>query len=212
MELLFLVILILTVIVHEIAHGYAALLLGDETAKNEGRLTLNPIPHIDMVGTIIVPAILLLTGSNILFGWAKPVPYNPYNLKGRYDEAIVAAAGSFTNVVVALVFGLIYRFGTGILPEPLLVLCAIIVPVNLFLGLFNLIPVPPLDGSKIVMTLLPMRYRIKVEERFRSLTMMQNIALLILVLAILAFFLLDYLVLVVSIVTVLITGTVSMVT
>ena len=206
MQLLFLVILILTIIIHEVAHGYAALLLGDETAKNEGRLTFNPIPHVDMIGTIILPALLILTGANILFGWAKPVPYNPYNLKGRYSEAIVAAAGVVTNVAVAIVFGLIHRFGFGVLPEPLLALCLIIVYVNLFLGLFNLIPVPPLDGSKIVLSLLPVHIRLKLEDRFRLLTGAQNIFILIATLALLAFFLLDYLVLAVSVLTALIAG------
>ena len=206
MELLFLIILILTVIIHEIAHGYAALLLGDPTAKNEGRLTLNPIPHIDLFGTIILPAILVLTGSNLLFGWAKPVPYNPYNLKGKYSETVVAAAGSCVNIAVAIVFGLIYRFGIGVLPEPLLILCGIIVPINIFLGLFNLIPIPPLDGSKIVLSLLPVQHRIKLEERFRSLTGGQSIALLILTLAVLSFFVLDYLVMAVSVVMTLIMG------
>lgn len=199
-------ILILTIIIHEVAHGYAALLLGDETAKNEGRLTFNPIPHVDMIGTIILPALLILTGANILFGWAKPVPYNPYNLKGRYSEAIVAAAGVVTNVAVAIVFGLIHRFGFGVLPEPLLALCLIIVYVNLFLGLFNLIPVPPLDGSKIVLSLLPVHIRLKLEDRFRLLTGAQNIFILIATLALLAFFLLDYLVLAVSVLTALIAG------
>ena len=137
------------------AHGYAALLLGDPTAKNEGRLTFNLLPHIDPLGTIIVPAILLLTNAGILFGWAKPVPYNPYNLKGKYSEAIVAAAGSAVNILIAVVFGLLYRFGIGILPEPILSLSAGIMYINLFLGLFNLIPIPPLDGSRIVLSLLP---------------------------------------------------------
>ena len=110
MQLLFVVVLILTVILHEVAHGYMALLLGDPTAEQEGRLTLNPIPHIDILGTIIVPGILILTGAGILFGWAKPVPYNPYNLRGRYGEAAVAAAGPGINIAIAVVFGLLFRF------------------------------------------------------------------------------------------------------
>lgn len=197
----------LAVILHEVAHGYAALLFGDATAKNEGRLTLNPIPHVDMFGTIILPAILILTGSNILFGWAKPVPYNPYNLKGRYSETIVAAAGSFTNITIAVIFGLIYRFGSAALPESVLFLCGVIIFVNLFLGLFNLLPVPPLDGSKIVLSLLPLRYRMKLEEKFRSLTGSQNILIFIVTLALLAFFVLDYIVLAVTILMLLLTGT-----
>lgn len=193
---------------HEVAHGYAALLLGDPTAKNEGRLTLNPLPHIDLLGTIIIPAFLLLTGSGLLFGWAKPVPYNPYNLKGKHSEALVAAAGPAINIAIAVLFGIVYRFGIGILPESILHLSAIIVPVNLFLALFNLIPIPPLDGSKIIMTLLPHQYRTKIEERIRSLTITQNIMLFVITLAVLSFFVLDYITEAVSFLTTLFTGTV----
>ena len=207
MQVLFLVILILTIILHEIAHGYAALMLGDPTAQNEGRLTLNPIPHIDLLGTIILPGFLLLTGSGILFGWAKPVPYNPYNLRGRYAEAIVAGAGPGINIAIAIVFGLLLRFGGGTLPEPFLLLCGIVVPVNLFLALFNLIPIPPLDGSKILMTLLPVQHRIKVEQRLGNFTSGHNAVILILTLLVLAWFALDYLILAVSLLTTLITGT-----
>ena len=206
MQILFLIILILAVVIHEVAHGYAALLLGDETAKNEGRLTLNPIPHIDLFGTIILPALLVLTGSGILFGWAKPVPYNPYNLKGRYSEAIVAFSGPLSNIGTAVVAGLAYRLGFSILPGPLLEVLIIITIVSLFLGLFNLIPVPPLDGSKIVLSLLPVHMRTKLEDRFRSLTGGQNILVLIITLALLAFFVLDYIAAAVGVLTTLLTG------
>ena len=208
MPLVFLAILMLAIVMHEVAHGYAALLLGDPTAKNEGRLTLNPLPHIDLLGTIIIPAFLLLTGSGLLFGWAKPVPYNPYNLKGKHSEALVAAAGPAINIAIAVLFGIVYRFGIGILPESILHLSAIIVPVNLFLALFNLIPIPPLDGSKIIMTLLPHQYRTKIEERIRSLTITQNIMLFVITLAVLSFFVLDYITEAVSFLTTLFTGTV----
>ena len=160
-----LVILILSVIAHEVAHGYAANSLGDPTARLAGRLTLNPLPHIDLMGSIILPALLIFTSSPILFGWAKPVPYNPYNLRGRrWGETIVAIAGSATNILLAIVFGLIVRFGstplaTGgtMLPAAALTLAASIAFINLFLGLFNLIPFPPLDGFTALRSALPWR-------------------------------------------------------
>ena len=105
-NLVHILILIFSVIVHEVSHGYMAYFLGDDTAKNEGRLTFNPIPHIDLVGSILVPAFLVLSGSQFLFGWAKPVPFNPFNLKkgGRFAEALVAFAGPMSNLLLALVF------------------------------------------------------------------------------------------------------------
>jgi Zn-dependent protease len=152
-----LIILIFSIIVHEVAHGYAANSLGDPTARISGRLTLNPVPHIDMVGSIIIPALLIFTHSSILFGWAKPVPYNPYNLRNhRWGEALVAVAGSATNLVLALIFGLLVRYGAGFgLDETALSLAATIAFVNLFLGLFNLIPFPPLDGFTALRAALP---------------------------------------------------------
>src|SRR3989344_4253196 len=107
-----LVILILSVIVHEVAHGYAANSLGDPTARLAGRLTLNPIPHIDLMGSIVLPALLIFTHSPILFGWAKPVPYNPFNLKNhRWGETLVAVAGVARNLLLVIIFGLIVRYG-----------------------------------------------------------------------------------------------------
>ncbi len=161
--LLSLVVLILSVIAHEVAHGYAANSLGDPTARLAGRLTLNPLPHIDFMGSLIIPALLVFTGSPILFGWAKPVPYNPYNLKShRWGEALVALAGSATNILLAVTFGLIVRFGStplatggSLLPESAVSLAATIAFINLFLGLFNLIPFPPLDGFTTLRAALP---------------------------------------------------------
>ena len=107
-----LIVLVLSVIAHEVAHGYAANSLGDPTARLAGRLTLNPLPHIDLMGSLILPALLVFTHSPILFGWAKPVPYNPYNLRAkRWGETLVAVAGSATNILLAIIFGLIVRFG-----------------------------------------------------------------------------------------------------
>ncbi|MDP2665846.1 MAG: site-2 protease family protein [bacterium] len=155
--ILALVILILSIIVHEVAHGYAANSLGDPTARLAGRLTLNPLPHIDLMGSIVIPTLLIFTQSPILFGWAKPVPYNPYNLTNhRWGEALVALAGSATNILLAVIFGLIVRFSPVIgLDQTALSLATTIAFINLFLGLFNLIPFPPLDGFTALRSVLP---------------------------------------------------------
>lgn len=155
--ILALVILILSIIVHEVAHGYAANSLGDPTARLAGRLTLNPIPHIDLMGSIVLPALLIFTHSPIMFGWAKPVPYNPYNLRHqRWGETLVALAGVGTNFFLALVFGLLVRFSPVIgLDAATVSLAATIAFINLFLGLFNLIPFPPLDGFTALRSALP---------------------------------------------------------
>ncbi len=156
-SILALIVLILSVIAHEVAHGYAANSLGDPTARLAGRLTLNPLPHIDLMGSVIIPALLIFTQSPILFGWAKPVPYNPYNLRNqRWGETLVALAGSATNLFLAVVFGLVVRFGSTIgFDQTALSLAATISFVNLFLGLFNLIPFPPLDGFTALRSALP---------------------------------------------------------
>lgn len=166
-----LIILLFSVVIHEVAHGYAALYLGDKTAEYEGRLTLNPVKHIDMLGTIILPAISLMLPGSLLFGWAKPVPFNPYNLRNRrWGEAIVAVAGPLSNILLALVFGLFIRFylvPQGMLSGPAGELSQIIVWVNLTLAIFNIIPIPPLDGSKIISAVLPqgfMDIRAKIES------------------------------------------------
>lgn len=153
-ELIFgVLVLIFSVILHEVAHGYMANWLGDPTARLAGRLTLNPVSHIDPMGTIFLPLLLIFTHSPILIGYAKPVPYNPYNLRGKYDEALVAFAGPATNIALALIFGIALRFldPNAALFEAFKTICYI----NMLLALFNLIPLPPLDGSKILSTLLP---------------------------------------------------------
>lgn len=148
-------ILIVSVILHEVSHGYMANYLGDPTARLAGRLTLNPISHIDPVGSIFLPGLLVLSGSPFLIGYAKPVPYNPYNLPGKYDEALVAGAGPAVNIALALFFSIIIRLFGGEMSEPLLSAMATIVFINMLLALFNLIPLPPLDGSKILGAILP---------------------------------------------------------
>src|ERR1035437_10149226 len=123
-----LVILLFSAIIHEVAHGYAALFQGDTTAKYENRLTLNPLRHIDPFGSLILPLMLYAFGSPVLFGWAKPVPFNPYNLRNRkWGEAIVAAAGPAVNLIIALIFGLILRFGASSMPTSALFIVEMIV-------------------------------------------------------------------------------------
>lgn len=159
MEAIFIVaILILSVVIHEVSHGYAASLLGDPTAKLAGRLTLNPINHIDLFGSILLPGVLLLTGSGFLIGWAKPVPYNPHNLRWpHFGEAVVAAAGPLVNLAIALVFGLLIRFGETLpfMTSGSIQILSSIVYINIVLALFNLVPIPPLDGSKVLAAILP---------------------------------------------------------
>lgn len=147
-----------SIILHEVAHGYAAYRLGDPTAKHSNRLTLNPMAHVDLVGSIILPAILLITNSPVLFGWAKPVPFNPYYFRDpKRGIMIVGAAGPLTNFGLALVTGLLCRLVApfvDILGWFLAYLCV----TNVVLGVFNLVPIPPLDGSRVMFGLLPERW------------------------------------------------------
>ena len=148
------VIVVFSAIIHEIMHGVAADRLGDPTARYAGRLTLNPLVHLDPVGSVILPLFLALSGSPIFFGWAKPVPYNPYNLRpGRFSEAIVAGAGPLSNAVIALIAGLVIRL--NVFSANVNTTIFLIVVVNVMLCIFNLIPVPPLDGSKVLAAFLP---------------------------------------------------------
>lgn len=152
-------LLIMSVVIHEVSHGYAANALGDPTAKLAGRLTLNPAKHLDMFGSFIVPVLGFFAGG-FIFGWAKPVPYNPYNLSNqRWGEAAVAAAGPIVNILIAVIFGLIIRFGIGTLPASFIEIAGLLVLINLILAFFNLIPIPPLDGSKILFAILPQHMR-----------------------------------------------------
>lgn len=154
-----LVVFLFSVVVHEISHGYVAERLGDPTARLSGRLTLNPLKHLDPFGSVILPLLLSLPAlfgqPAIIFGWAKPVPYNPYNLKNpKTGAGIIAAAGPLSNFLLAGVFGILLR----VLPQsyaPLGVMFALIIYINVLLGVFNLVPIPPLDGSKVLFSLLP---------------------------------------------------------
>lgn len=152
--LFFFVIIIPSAIIHEYSHAWMADRLGDPTARNAGRLTLNPIPHIDLFGTILMPVFLFLaSGGGFLFAYAKPVPYNPYNLRDqKKDPALVGIAGPASNIILAIVFGLLVRF----LPASNFSLfLEIIVYANILLAVFNMVPIPPLDGSKVLFAMLP---------------------------------------------------------
>ncbi|MFZ2593924.1 MAG: site-2 protease family protein [Minisyncoccia bacterium] len=175
LAVLSIIILIFSVILHEVAHGYMADKLGDPTARFAGRLTLNPIVHIDLFGSIILPAALFLSGSPIMFGWAKPVPYNPHNIRGRMGEALVALAGPATNLLLAIVFGLLLRVGLGAGDPDIPSILYMIVHMNVLLAIFNLLPIPPLDGSKIMSALLPRDLAIRYESLRNQLE--QNVAL-----------------------------------
>ncbi len=153
----YIVVLLMSVVIHEVAHGYAALYFGDQTAKYQGRLTLNPLKHLDPFGSVILPLILVLTNAPFLIGWAKPVPYNPENLRDKFKGTLwVASAGILANLAIALFFGLLIRLAISlsILGPTFVSLASIVVLLNIVLAIFNLIPIPPLDGSKILFTLL----------------------------------------------------------
>ncbi len=169
--------LIISIVIHEVAHGYAANALGDPTARLQGRLSFNPLVHIDPLMSVILPALLILSGSPFVFGAAKPVPYNPYNFTNqKWGEALVALAGPASNVFLAIVFALVIRFAELLnLSTTFSSLAFQIVVLNLFLAFFNLVPIPPLDGSKILPALLPLQLRL-VYERFRT-ALERNIAL-----------------------------------
>jgi len=166
----YIAILIMSVVIHEVSHGFMAQYFGDKTAYFAGRLTLNPLKHLDLFGSVLLPALLVLTHSPFLVGWAKPVPYNPDNLSNRkWGEIAVASAGVLANLFLAIFFGLILRFivGTNI-PEGLPHILSLIVVTNLGLAIFNLVPIPPLDGSKIFFNLLPASFYPLIEtfERY----------------------------------------------
>jgi Zn-dependent protease len=123
-----------------------------------GRLTLNPISHIDPIGSVLVPGLLALSGTNMLFGWAKPVPYNPYNIRyGKWGEALVAVAGPVTNIVLAGIFAIALQFDAIVNPSFIMIAQTVIL-LNIVLAVFNMVPIPPLDGSKVLFALLPDRF------------------------------------------------------
>lgn len=168
-----LIVLLFSVMVHEISHGAVALRLGDPTAKLAGRLTLNPLKHLDLFGSFLLPiSLYLLSGGAMVLGWAKPVPYNPLNLKNpKAGAGLIGAAGPLSNIAVALAFGAILR-AAGPWAEAqgftaMLLLLNIIVFVNVLLAIFNLVPIPPLDGANILFSLLPSGSRAAQQFLFR---------------------------------------------
>ena len=190
-SILTIIILIISAIFHEYAHGWVAYKLGDNTARDSGRLTLNPIAHIDPVGSILMPLLMVISGTGFILGWAKPVPYNPYNLTDpKYGDAKVALGGPLTNLALAIFFGtlakalplaiiikqnLIFAYFSnnysillsqmsGSLLTSIFVISIIACFMNLLLMIFNLIPVPPLDGSKVLMTFLPSSWQSKMHQ------------------------------------------------
>ncbi len=160
------VALIISVILHEMAHGYAANWLGDPTARLQGRLSANPLVHIDPLMSVIVPGLLIMSGSPFLFGAAKPVPYNPYNFTNqKWGEAIVAAAGPAMNIAIAIIFAVLVRMAEVLsLSDAFVSLAVSIIILNIFLAFFNLVPIPPLDGSKILPRFLPYALAMKYEN------------------------------------------------
>lgn len=154
----------MSIVIHEFAHGYMAYRLGDNTARLAGRLTLNPLKHLDPFGSVVLPLLLYFTTSGgFLIGWAKPVPYNPNNLKNeKKGTFLVSIVGILANLLIAIIFGLFIRFALlsqFSIPDPFYKISSIIVVINLILFLFNLIPIPPLDGFKIFSSLLPYKYK-----------------------------------------------------
>ena len=159
-----LIVLILSIVVHEVAHGYMAYLFGDMTAKYAGRLTFNPIKHIDPFGSVILPFIMSLLPAGLILGWAKPVPINPYNFTRRkLGEFMTAFAGPLSNMLIASLFIILIRFADELgMSQSFVELSFAVVLINSVLAFFNLIPIPPLDGYRILSVLLP----IQAVERF----------------------------------------------
>lgn len=147
----------MAIIIHEVAHGYVADKLGDPTARLMGRLTINPIPHIDIYGSIIIPLLLFLFHSPFIFGWAKPVPIDPYNLKNpKKDAALISLAGPAANILFAVVLSIFLRILLAVFPlSTPFALFYFLIEINIILAIFNLIPVSPLDGEKILVGILP---------------------------------------------------------
>lgn len=149
---------IAAITIHEFSHAWTADRLGDPTARVMGRLTLNPIAHIDLVGTVLVPLFLIISGSPIVFGWAKPVQFDPYNLeRPRRDAALISFAGPLSNMILAIALSVVIylSLGLGIAPAFITALFVPFVVINVILAIFNLIPIHPLDGGKILVGLLP---------------------------------------------------------
>jgi Zn-dependent protease len=184
---LYFTVLVFSIVVHEVAHGYVALLRGDDTAKRLGRITLNPLPHIDLLGTIILPALMIILGTGIIFGWAKPVPINTRAFANpRRDMALVSASGPLSHFALAAISGLALLIFVHTplaadisMRQTFFTFCAMMINVNVILGVLNIIPIPPLDGSKILYSLLP--YNLAL--RYASLERVGFIIILVLIMS-----------------------------
>ncbi|MCA9355437.1 site-2 protease family protein [Candidatus Kaiserbacteria bacterium] len=183
-QIAMIVALIISVIIHEMAHGYAANWLGDPTARLAGRLSPNPLVHLDPMMSVILPGLLLFSGSPILFGAAKPVPYNPYNFTNqRWGEAIVAVAGPASNIAIAVIFSVLVRSADVLgLSDSFVQLSFMIILLNIFLACFNLVPFPPLDGSKILPKLLPFSLAMKYDDFRRKMEQNAGLSFMIIIL------------------------------
>ncbi|MEA3369692.1 MAG: site-2 protease family protein [Candidatus Ratteibacteria bacterium] len=170
----------IAITVHEASHGWLADKLGDKTARAMGRVTMNPLAHIDPIGTVVLPLLLILTRSPFIFGWAKPVPVNPYNLRNpRKDMLWIGLAGPTANIITAVVFALILRSGMIVAGSISQIFVVQVILINLVLAVFNLIPIPPLDGYQILSGLLPREAAISY-SRIQPYGMWILIALLVL--------------------------------
>ncbi len=185
--IIFIVVFLFSAIIHEVSHGLMAEYLGDGTAKMMGRLTLNPIPHLDLFGSIILPILLIATGSPIVFGWAKPVPINPLNFKDKkYGEAKVALAGPLSNILIALFFGLLVRFFPfhfSSFTLSIVIIFSFVCWINLLLAVFNLLPIPPLDGSHVLSAIMP-----KSLEKIKIIFSQYEIIFMLILVMVLFFF------------------------
>jgi len=195
----YIAILIMSVVIHEVSHGYMAEFFGDRTARHARRLTLNPLRHLDPFGSIILPALLVISHAGFVVGWAKPVPYNPDNLRNRkWGTIAVASAGILANLFIAILFGIILRLSFYFsLPAGFGSIVSLIIIVNLALAIFNLVPIPPLDGSKILFNLLP-------ESFYPIMELLERYSLIFLIIFIMFFS--DYLYPILSFLYHLITG------